>query len=203
MADRRRGRPREFDRDAVLQVILREFWEHGYETTSFPRLTKATGIGAPSLYAAFGDKEALFDEVVQTYGRTYGDFSRRALAEEPTARRAVARMLRDAAAEYTATGHPPGCLVTSAATNVSDKTAAIAERLRGYRNQTVQDVRDKIQADIDAARLPATVDAARLARFSSAVMQGMSQQARDGASRADLEAIAATAMDAWPAEATV
>src|ERR1700754_841573 len=108
MAIQRRGRPREFDRDAVLQVILRQFWEHGYEMTSFPKLTQATGIGAPSLYAAFGDKESLFNEVVQTYGRTYGDFSGRALAREPTARRGVARMLHEAAAEYTDPGHPPG-----------------------------------------------------------------------------------------------
>ncbi|MDL4812668.1 TetR/AcrR family transcriptional regulator [Actinomadura opuntiae] len=200
MASQRRGRPREFDRDSVLQVILREFWEHGYETTSFPRLTRVTGIGAPSLYAAFGDKESLFEEVVQTYGRTYGDFSRRALAQEPTARRAVARMLREAAAEYTAPGHPPGCLVTTAATNVGDKAAGIAERLRGYRNRTVRDVQDKIQADIDTGRLPAATSAPALARFSSAVLQGMSQQARDGATRADLEDIAAIAMQAWPAE---
>jgi AcrR family transcriptional regulator len=200
MATHRRGRPREFDRQAVLQVILRQFWEHGYEMTSFPKLTQVTGIGAPSLYAAFGDKESLFEEVVQTYGRTYGDFSNRALAKESTARQAIARMLYEAAAEYTDPSHPPGCLVITAATNVSAKTAGIAERLRGHRNQTVRDVQAKIQADIDAGRLAADTQAAVLGRFFATVLQGMSQQACDGATRAELEAIADTALAAWPAD---
>ncbi|MFF3739030.1 TetR/AcrR family transcriptional regulator [Streptomyces sp. NPDC002566] len=200
MAAQRRGRPRGFDRDAALQAVLREFWEHGYETTSFADLTQATGLASPSLYAAFGDKESLFEEVVQTYGRTYGDFARRALTDEPTARRAVRRMLREAAVEYTDPGHPPGCLVITAATNFSSRSAGIAERLRGYRNHNLRDIEAKIQADIDAGRLPDNTSARALAHYSTAVLQGMSQQARDGATRAELEAIADTAMAAWPAD---
>ena len=55
-----RGRPRSFDRDAALEIAMRLFWQHGYEATSLAQLTAAIGISAPSLYAAFGDKEAIF-----------------------------------------------------------------------------------------------------------------------------------------------
>src|SRR5438128_2813799 len=86
-----RGRPRSFDRETALEKAVMAFWEHGYEATSVSGLTHVMGIGAPSLYAAFGDKRALFEEVVTVYGERYGSFGDRALAEEPTARAAVAR----------------------------------------------------------------------------------------------------------------
>src|SRR5919204_30689 len=104
----RTGRPRSFDRDKALEGAIAVFWEHGYDATSISLLTQALGIGAPSLYAAFGDKRALFLEALDRYLRTYGAFTERALAEEPNARDAVERLLREAAAAYTRPGRPRG-----------------------------------------------------------------------------------------------
>jgi hypothetical protein len=56
----------------------------------------------------------------------------------------------------------------------------------------------RIEADIAAGELPADLDAAALARHTGAVIQGMSQQARDGASREELAAVAEIAMTIWP-----
>src|SRR5258705_379412 len=83
------GRPRSFDRGEALERAIAVFWEHGYDATSIALLTKALGIGAPSLYAAFGDKRALFLDALDRYIRTYGAFTERALAEEPDARDAA------------------------------------------------------------------------------------------------------------------
>ncbi|MFC6878400.1 MULTISPECIES: TetR/AcrR family transcriptional regulator [Actinomadura] len=200
MATRQRGRPRAFDRDAALDSATRLFWERGYEATSVADLTRAMGIGTPSLYAAFGDKRALFREAVAGYAGRYGDFTRRAMEEEPTARAAAARLLREAAAEYTEPGRPRGCLVITAATNCSPASAEVEEELRAIRNGNVEAFERKIQHDVDEGVLPADADARVLARLLGAVLQGLSQQARDGASRADLEAVADTVMRAWPAE---
>ncbi|MCW8381468.1 TetR/AcrR family transcriptional regulator [Streptomyces justiciae] len=191
-----RGRPRSFDRATALEKAILAFWEHGYEATSVSDLTRVMGIGAPSLYAAFGDKRALFEEVVLEYGRRYGSFGDRALAEEPTARAAVERMLREAAVEYTAPGRPHGCLVIHAATNCT--SAEVEESLRDRRNANIAAFESRIRADIAAGELPADTDAAALARHAGAMIQGMSQQARDGASREELEALAEIAMAIWP-----
>ncbi|MGW0755252.1 TetR/AcrR family transcriptional regulator [Streptomyces sp. NPDC002814] len=193
---RARGRPRSFDRETALEKAIMAFWEHGYEATSVSDLTRVMGIGAPSLYAAFGDKQALFAEVVSEYGTRYGSFSDRALAEEPTARAAVARMLREAAAKYTEPGLPHGCLVVHAATNCSNPE--VEAFLRDRRNANIAAIEGRIRADIAAGELPAGADAAALARHTGAMIQGMSQQARDGASREELEALAEIAMAIWP-----
>ncbi|MFF9767376.1 TetR/AcrR family transcriptional regulator [Streptomyces sp. NPDC014636] len=193
---RTRGRPRSFDRATALEKALMAFWEHGYEATSVSDLTRIMGIGAPSLYAAFGDKRSLFDEVVQVYADTHGAFGDRALAEEPTAREGIARLLREAAAQYTDPAHPYGCMIVHAATNCT--SADVEALLRERRNANIAGLESRIRADIAAGVLPAGTDAATLARHAGAMIQGMSQQARDGARREELEALAEIAMAIWP-----
>ncbi|MFF8368697.1 TetR/AcrR family transcriptional regulator [Streptomyces lydicus] len=195
---KQRGRPRSFDRETALEQAIRSFWEQGYEATSISDLTRAMGIGAPSLYAAFGDKRALFDEVVAEYRRLYGGFISRAVAEEPTARRGVERALREAAVEYTEPGRPRGCLVISAALNISPASTEVAASLREMRRSNLREIASAVRADVAAGELPAGTDADALADYVGAVIQGMSQQARDGAERTALEAVAELAMRAWP-----
>ncbi|MEV6686133.1 TetR/AcrR family transcriptional regulator [Streptomyces sp. NPDC053429] len=196
MVTGQRGRPRSFDRDAALDTALRVFWERGYEATSIADLTRELGIGAPSLYAAFGDKRTLFEEVVTAYGGRYGGFAAVALAEEPTAAAAVRRVLREAADIYTDPAHPKGCMVISAAINTTSDE--VAEALRERRNENLATFESRIAADVATGALPVDTDARALARYVGAVLQGMSQQARDGAGREELEAVAETAMRAWP-----
>jgi AcrR family transcriptional regulator len=194
-----RGRPRTFDRDAALAAAMRLFWARGYEATSLNELTEAMGIRPGSLYAAFGDKKALFKEAVQVYSRSpAGAFAGAALREEPTTYRAVARMLREAAAIYPDPSHPAGCLTLSAATNVTVQDADIAAFLRDLRNANLAALRDRLSTARQQGELPADADPAALAGYFAVVIQGMSQRARDGADAAELAQIAELALAAWP-----
>ncbi len=100
-AVRRRGRPRAFDRDAALATATRLFWEKGYEATSIADLTDALGIGAPSLYAAFGSKEAFYAEALAYYCESTADFVWAKFAAADTAREAVLSFLMDSATALT------------------------------------------------------------------------------------------------------
>ncbi|WHM40805.1 TetR/AcrR family transcriptional regulator [Streptomyces sp. BPTC-684] len=189
----RRSR-RAFDRDQALAAALREFWTHGYETTSIASLTTAMGINPPSLYAAFGDKRQLFDEAVRLYVHTYGA----PLPQGPEARADIAAMLRHLAADYTDPSHPPGCLIITAATNCGPGSQDVKAKLREMREEAKTSIATRIRADIDAGLLPAHVDADGLATFYAAVIQGMNQQACDGAGREALDRVVDAAMAAWP-----
>lgn len=178
---------------------MRLFWQHGYHATSLSELTEAMGIRSASLYKAFGDKASLFRAVVDAYAALpTADFARRALDEEPSARTAFERILRKAADNYTDPAHPPGCLVITAATNITEADADIEAFLRGLRAQNLETFRARLAAAQRAGELPPDADTAALADYFAVVIQGMSQRARDGADAAALGRVAQLAITVWP-----
>lgn len=193
-----RGRPRSFDRDRALDIALRTFWQHGYEGTSVADLTAAIKISSPSLYAAFGSKSKLFEAAIQRYVSGSGAFLMCALAEEPTARASIERGLREAAAAFTRRGSPRGCLVQTALLGWAEESAAPARLVADLRRKSRAAVAQRLQRGVEAGDLPATTDVPSLAAYCAAVIQGLAVQARDGATRAELNAIVDIAMTRFP-----
>ena len=173
---------------------MRLFWRHGYEGTSLKALTAAMGVTPPSLYAAFGDKKALFHQAVRRY-----------LAQAPqepasaSAREAAQRLLQNAVLRYTGADTPAGCLVASAAASGSPDAAEVQDTLAKVRRTTENALFDHIRRDVEAGLMAADTDAEALAAHVMAVVQGLSVLARDGAPRAKLMKVAGRAMAAWPA----
>lgn len=196
-----RGRPRSFDRTAALGRATELFWERGYEGTSLSDLTAAMGIAPPSLYAAFGSKEALFREAVGFYNATYGAVPQQALAGGRTARESVEGLLRHNAVAYVTPGQPTGCLVLLAASTGAAENDGIRRFMARCRAEDVAAIRRRIDRGVTNGDVPPGTDTAALARFVAAVLHGMSAQARDGADRAVLDAVVTCALAAW--EATV
>ncbi|MGI6855801.1 TetR/AcrR family transcriptional regulator [Mesorhizobium sp. 1B3] len=192
-----RGRPRAFDRSFALARAMELFWAKGYDNTSMSDLTAAMGINSPSLYAAFGSKEALFREAVRLYGRTESPEIWQAITEAATARDAVAGFLHTTADAFTKPGKPAGCLVVLGALHASDTNAGVCQTLRDLRAENVTTLRERLDLAVAAGELPSGLDSASVAAFYVTVQQGMSIQARDGAGREMLHAIADGAMAAW------
>ena len=196
LASQPRGRPREFCVDAALGAALQVFWSKGYEGASLTDLTEAMGVTRPSLYAAFGNKEALFLKALDLYEREKLAFMREAL-EAPTARGVAERILRNALRAQTGSG-PRGCLAVIGAQACgteaeSVKAAVVARRASSEAALKARFERAKAQGD-----LPETVDVAGLMRYLFAVLQGMAVQAGSGVPRKDLEQLVATTLALWP-----
>jgi len=197
---RMRGRPRAFDRAAALEKATRLFWTKGYGATSIADLTEAMGIGSPSLYAAFGSKEALYAEAVEHYASSNSHFVWGNFCSAGTAREAVLALLMDSAAALTGSvvDMPRGCMLTLSAVG-SEGHAELGELVRSGRHVAYERLKARIEQAVAVGELAASVDGAALARFIQTVQYGMSILARDGVPQEELEAVAQVAMAGWDA----
>jgi AcrR family transcriptional regulator len=193
-----RGRPREFDRDEVLESAMRLFWTRGYEATSISDLTKAMHITPPALYSAFGDKKGLFLEAVRRYEQGAGCFAQKALTEEPTAELAIRRLLLDAVKSFTDPKNPKGCLIVLGATNCTIESTDVFKALAERRRTAENVVRARIAAGQKAGELSDNADVDALTGMVTATLYGLAIKARDGVPRARLRTIIEQLMMMWP-----
>jgi AcrR family transcriptional regulator len=180
-----------------LDAALMLFWRHGYEGTSMAALTEAMGINVPSLYAAFGNKEALFHKTLERYIEKPASYLRKALAE-PTARAAAEKAMYSAIEMVMHPHHPDGCLLVHGALADSPSAETARAELSRRRAAAEAAVRRRFKRAVAEGDLPKTADPAKLARFLMTVIWGLSVQAAGGARRAELKEVAQVALRCWP-----
>jgi AcrR family transcriptional regulator len=192
-----RGRPREFCVEAALGAALRVFWSKGYEGASLTELTTAMGITRPSLYAAFGNKEALFNKALDLYERDKLAYVSAAL-EAPTAAEVVERMLGGVLELQTAGSDPKGCLgvISSVAcgTEAESVRAEVLKRRRSADAALLERMR-RAKAEGD---LPEDMTAEAAVGYLSAVIQGLCLQAGAGVPAEQLRATVDMTLALWP-----
>jgi AcrR family transcriptional regulator len=193
----RRGRPRAFDADEALDRAMQLFWHKGYEGTSLSDLTGAMGINRPSLYAAFGDKEALFRKVLDRYDDEPLAFMREALTE-PTARVVIERLLRGAVKLLTDPHTPQGCLMVQGALACGEGADAVRREMNARRAAAESALRRRLVRAKAEGDLPPDASPVDLALYVVTVVRGMAVQAAGGAGRAELLRVVRTALRAWP-----
>ncbi|MBE1537953.1 TetR/AcrR family transcriptional regulator [Actinomadura algeriensis] len=189
------GRPREFDVEERLDRALDVFWRQGYEGTALSDLTEAMGINRPSLYAAYGNKEALFRKVLDRYAEGPAGYVRSAL-EQPSAR-AVAEAVLTGAIEVTTNG-PGGCLFVQGALVTGRQNETARREIEDRRRRSEEMLAGRFERARDEGDLPSDTDTAALARYVWSVSYGLSVQAAAGTSREDLRRVADTALRAVP-----
>ncbi len=176
-------------------MARRTFWRLGYEGASICDLTEAMGITPQSLYAAFKSKAGLYRESLEQYRRTDGAYVWNILAEEPVTAIAFRRVLTQAARQYARSDLPPGCMMSISITSCAEENQAVAAHASKMRLEALARFRARIEKGIEAGDVPAGIDALTTARFLQMTIQGMSVQARDGATEEDLLAVAEMAAD--------
>ena len=194
-----KGRPREFCVDTALAAALRVFWSKGYEGASLNDLTEAMGITRPSLYAAFGNKEALFRKALDLYQEEKLCYIGASL-EQPTAREVARHMLNGSMENQTSKSEPHGCLGVISSVACGAEAECIRQEVLDRGKVARVALVERLQRAKDEGDLPADADVEGLTSFLYAIVQGMAVQAGAGASRADLERLIDTSMAMWPSK---
>lgn len=192
-----RGRPRQFDADEALDRAIDVFWQHGYEGTSLTDLTDAMGINRPSLYRAFGNKEETFKRAVDRYALVRMSYIHDAL-REATPYDTAWRYLRDNIEAITTPGRPQGCLSVQGGLSGSDADAGAVNYLAERRAEGMALLAAHFRAAQDAGHLSLTENPDALARYLTALSEGLAVQAASGADRDALTEIAERALSAFP-----
>lgn len=192
------GRPREFCLTEALEKALAVFWRRGFAGASLTELTAAMGITRPSLYASYGNKEALFRKALDLYERKYLGFMREAL-RAGTSREVASCILLGMVRATAADGaHPPGCLSMNGALACS--AAADPIKAETLRRRTIFE--GELALRLERARaegdLPADADPAALASFVMTVGSGIAFQGGTGVAGEALRGTVALVLRAWP-----
>ncbi len=194
---KQRGRPPSFNQDEALEKALNVFWAHGYEGTSMAELTAALGMNKPSIYAAFGNKEELFRKALAKYLAGPVAFVKVAL-NEPTAKKVAETFLFGAVEFLSAPNNPRGCMVVQGALTCGAGSAQIQQELIKYRKSYEAAIKQRFDLAVTQADLPPSTNSAVLAKYLATLHQGLSVQATNGATKAELTEVVNFAMQNWP-----
>jgi AcrR family transcriptional regulator len=191
------GRPRSFDADRALDRALFVFWRKGFEGATLSDLTKAVGVNRPSLYAAFGDKKALFRKALDRYLNGPASYTQAAL-KEPTARAVAERLLRGAADLNTSPRNPGGCLIVQGALACGEAADSVRQELAASRAAGEAALRRRFEQAQSEGDLAGDTDPADLARYLATVVYGIAVQAAGGASKSKLQRVVEMTLQALP-----
>ncbi|WP_245602905.1 TetR/AcrR family transcriptional regulator [Leisingera methylohalidivorans] len=188
------GRQRSFDTDHAIEQAMLLFWERGYQAASMADLSAVMGLNPPSIYAAFGNKQALFERCAAHYAQHFAAYAPRALDEEVTAAKALCRLVSEAIKAFSAEETPKGCLLVSAATNCGKGSTGAQDLLAGYRQASESIIADRIRRGIEESDMPASTEPDLLAKYVAVLFQGLAAQARDGATADEWHGVAEFAL---------
>jgi AcrR family transcriptional regulator len=192
-----RGRPREFCPQTALTAALKVFWQRGYEAASMAELTEAMGITKPSLYACFGNKEALFRKALDLYQREKLAYVGHAL-NAPSAKGVAEAFLRSSLEMACNKNDPRGCLQVISAVACTTYAESLRDEIIGLRKATEQALLDRFNRAKAEGDFPAGVEPAPMATYLFTLLQGMSLQAQSGANEDCLAQFVETALAIWP-----
>lgn len=195
-----RGRPRNFDSDTALDQALEVFWRNGFQGASMSELTAAMGMSKPSLYATFGDKEALYLKTLDRYASQWLAGHIEVLQQEPDGRLALKAFLRSVAMMLTDPALPGGCFIVNGMADCGGPStpATVELALQKTLRESEAKVRDRLLRAQRDDQLPKEVNTADLASFFYALLAGLGVKAKGGAKRANLYAAIEAGMAAWP-----
>ncbi len=191
------GRPREFREDAALDAAMRVFWEKGYEGASLDDLTEGMRINRSSLYASFGDKKALFEKVLEHYRQGPLAFFNAAL-QQPKARAVVESLLRESVKLLADPSNPKGCLSLQGGLACSAESEDVKRQMIDWRKGGLSQLHRRLQRAQAEGDLAEGTNPKDLARYVVILMNGLSVQAVNGATVAEMNRAVDLALQTLP-----
>ncbi|MDZ7750319.1 MAG: TetR/AcrR family transcriptional regulator [Gammaproteobacteria bacterium] len=190
------GRPLGYDPEAALEAAMGLFWRRGYEATSLARLMAVTGLSKSSFYQAFGSKHALFERCMERYSAYMVKTMDAMLAEAPSGRVFVERLLMGIADETRGPGARRGCLVMNSASEFAGRDPVVADLVARSTASFMAVFRRAVERAKADGEIPPDKDTGVLAAYILTNVAGLRTMVKAGAGPQEVRAIAAVTLDA-------
>jgi len=194
---RSRGRPRKFDKEVALEIALDLFRRKGFDNTSLEDLTSALNVNKPSLYAAFGNKEQLFQEVLEAYisGPTAYFYE---VLNERSSKEVVRKLLTRSIELLFYNESPYGCLIVMSTASEELRKTGIQQKLVSALKEHQQKLAECFEQAKIKGELEKTADPKQLAMYVVTLHKGLSLQAINDSTKQELLALVDQVVELWP-----
>ncbi|MEB3766856.1 TetR/AcrR family transcriptional regulator [Acinetobacter sp. MD2] len=194
---KKRGRPKCFSEQQALEKAMLLFWEYGYEATSISELTQALEITPPSLYSCFGDKASLFYRCIDYYLEHEACPIVPIFEQAKTAKVAFEIYLYNNIQRLLQPNKPSGCMLVVATVNCSEQTHDVQQKIRDKRLKEKEKLKIRLEKGLLDGDIAQHTPIDEMTDFYVTIIQGLTLQARDGATQAQLHKVVAHAMQVW------
>ncbi|MCT4654560.1 MAG: TetR/AcrR family transcriptional regulator [Cohaesibacter sp.] len=152
------GRARGFNDHDVIEKATHIFWKNGFNGTSMRDLVEVTGLAKASLYNAFGNKEALFVEVLNHYINKKQTTGLTPLLTIEPAREALS-VYFDNLTKATEENHStPGCLLINTATEQGNHEARFRDIVDRGISRTENHLKQALERGIKDGSIDPSID---------------------------------------------
>jgi AcrR family transcriptional regulator len=185
-----RGRPRKFDQEKALDGALLIFWQQGLAATSLDDLSQAMGMNRPSIYNAFGNKEAVYRLAIQRFRDMLDGGLKATLGTEPDLRPGLTAFFEQALAVYCSTTPSSGCFVMCTAPTAALSHPEVGKDLASVIQHIDDQLTNRIKAAIASGELPGGTDPRLTAKVIQGILHSLALRTRAGESRRSLTRMA-------------
>ncbi len=170
----KRGRPKTFDRERVLDVAVDSYWREGIEAVSLNEICRRARVSKPGLYREFENEDGLMDEALARYYDTVlAPILARTREDRPF--RELLAMLVSFVTDPDR-GVPLGCLLAKTRLSAPPLGPRAAARIAAIRDASVEAwrawvVRAQARGELQEALAPDVASSFLDAQFNNLLVQ--------------------------------
>jgi AcrR family transcriptional regulator len=185
-----RGRPRKFDEARVLTAAMQVFWLKGLAATSLDDLSEAMEMGRPSLYNAFGNKEAIYRRALAMFCGQLDSGLTATLDADTDLTSGLEAFFEQALDVYCQGDVGMGCLAICTAPTEALSHPGVGSDLGELIGRLDNKLSQRLLKAQSAGELPAHLNPMLTARLLQATLHTLALRARAGESRTSLSRLA-------------
>ena len=185
-----RGRPRQFDEDEALTGAMLLFWEKGLSATSLDDLAIAMNMNRPSIYNAFGNKDAIYRKSLARFCGQLDKGMQETLDASTSVDIGLNAFFEQAIEVYCGSNPQMGCLMICTAPSEAVSNPEVGKDLKDLISRLDVGLSQRLARAQRNGEISVDLQPKLTAKLQQATLQTIALRARTGEPKASLRKLA-------------